>query len=213
MRSEPRIDFLLGTLLGDLDLWEEEQDRRVHTLTSTLNMNALRTSVSEGIQRQQTVSSSSTPTKTKRVAKPAKRVSIVKPKLDYFMAMELLRHPDDVLPLKEGALMNPSDLVRRFVSTTEDTPVGTLMSYLQIQLQSISDKEEPITRVELFVKGPRAKKRKRGRPSKKDKLEEKLSEGKLASLTEDELLCSLYPEGVERADRPPTIPVYYRTIP
>ena len=109
--------------------------------------------------------------------------------------------------------MNPSDLVRRFVSTTEDTPVGTLMSYLQIQLQSISDKEEPITRVELFVKGPRAKKRKRGRPSKKDKLEEKLSEGKLASLTEDELLCSLYPEGVERADRPPTIPVYYRTIP
>merc|ERR1712125_174015 len=52
LRSEPRIDFLLGTLLGDLDIWEEEHHLRVEQLTKEINIYALQESVKKGIERQ-----------------------------------------------------------------------------------------------------------------------------------------------------------------
>lgn len=52
MRSEPRIDFILGTLLGDLDEWEDENELQVQKLTESLNMDSLRKSVEKGLSRQ-----------------------------------------------------------------------------------------------------------------------------------------------------------------
>lgn len=52
MRSEPRIDFILGSLLGDLDEWEDENEIQVQKLTESLNMDGLRKSVEKGMLRQ-----------------------------------------------------------------------------------------------------------------------------------------------------------------
>lgn len=54
LRQESRIDFLLGTLLGDLDHYEDMQTQRFERITKTLNIQALRTSVEEGLKRQAT---------------------------------------------------------------------------------------------------------------------------------------------------------------
>jgi E3 ubiquitin-protein ligase RNF1/2 len=53
LRPEPRIDFLLGTVFGDLDKFEEEQAQHLEQLTGQLNMVPLRQSVQEGLKRQQ----------------------------------------------------------------------------------------------------------------------------------------------------------------
>merc|ERR1712137_460604 len=50
LRAEPRIDFLLGSVFGDLDKFEMEQDRLLEEMTQELNINPLRQSVEEGLK-------------------------------------------------------------------------------------------------------------------------------------------------------------------
>ena len=55
LRSEPRIDFLLGTLLGDLDEWEDNHALQLEHFTQSLNVQALQASVEKGMMRQSSI--------------------------------------------------------------------------------------------------------------------------------------------------------------
>merc|ERR1712130_51482 len=124
LRSEPRIDFLLGTLLGDLDKWEDEQAMHVQSLTDNLNMDALRVSVSEGIQRQSDF------------AAGRRKVTPSEQEQTRFVALEILPYPtpQDEVKAEKNYPAVQVQLTRRYLCAPEITYVGTLRRYVLSQL-------------------------------------------------------------------------------
>jgi len=170
LRSESRIDFLLGTLLGDLDEWEDEQAMQVQTLTDNLNMDALRVSVSEGIQRQ-----SDSAAGRRKVLPSADQED------SRFVALEILPYPESEETQEEPA---PFQLKRRYICAPESTFVGTLHRYVLSQLTTDHGAKGQVT---LFSKNLQLdRKRRRLRESGNAEIQvipEELTLADLATMT------------------------------